>query len=136
LRQLRKMPHMELRWLLIARWLQQERVCEPKAFLPTQILKRLVKSFGKRSSWSPETLHHRALINCWLPYFVKLLHDVRKAPKTNRGESQWLKKLGYNSDAIKCAFGKRSAVPATADWVEKRTKIDSRTLQNDYSKYR
>lgn len=133
-RQLKKLPDMDLRWLLIARWLQQEGICSPEIFLPTQILRRLVKSFGKKSPLSPEVLHHWALINCWLPYFEELFRDLREAPKTNRGEKLWLTKLGYNSEAIECALGKRSAVPAAADWVEKRTRIDSRTLQNDYSK--
>jgi hypothetical protein len=131
---LNKLPEMELRWLLVSRWLQQEKICKPEDFLPTKSLKQLIKRFGKRFPWSPAVLYHKALIDCWRPYFARLLGDFHKAPKTHRGEKEWLMKQGYDCDAIECAIGKKSSVQATSEWVERRTGIKSRTLENDYSK--
>jgi len=136
LRQLKKLPDVELRWLLISRWLQQEGFCEPDEFLPKAILERLITRFTKTLPWSPEVLHHTVLMDCWRHYFDRLMADLSRAPETNQGNNEWLMKRGYEREAIECCLDKKSSIPAIAEWLERRTKIDARTLENDYSKAR
>ncbi len=85
LEELRKQPDRELRWLLVARWLKQEGVCEPDQFLPDETLRNLLRKFRehlrrRRFPASPTDLRHAASVKLWLPYFERLLTELRHAP--------------------------------------------------------
>ncbi len=142
LRYLRKLDEPELRWLLIARWLDEEGVCEPEEFLPTGVLQRMVKRESKeRMRVSRRDFYHWRLIKVWLSYFEALLTDLRNAPKNyQRRRVEALLIQGYRLDAIESALGKHSAVQATTSWLEEREGKDARkgmtarTLENAYSR--
>src|SRR5882762_6013943 len=79
LQQLKKQEDTELRWLLIARWLKQEGICEPAQFLRNDMLRRLAKRYQKNLSLSPTDLKYWAIIENWLPYFKKIRDALRAA---------------------------------------------------------
>jgi hypothetical protein len=141
LRYLRKLDDTELRWLLIARWLDEERICDPEDFLPKGVLQRMVKRLSKRRMRVAPTdwfLWKRVMV--WRPYFESLLADRHKLGKINRGREEALLKKGYRRDAIELALGRHSAVQATTSWLEQREgfgakkRLTARTLENAYSR--
>lgn len=87
---LKKPQDMEFRWLLIARWLKQERVCEPKQFLPQDVCRILIKRFHAKIPMSATVLLHRALIRNWQTYFVRIREETPKqeAPFTRPRRSR------------------------------------------------
>jgi hypothetical protein len=122
----------EERLLVLASWLCQENVCEVQDIVDDQILQRLSKqTFG---CFSNSDFRHADRVRSWLPYFERLLTDLR----TYKTATAKLLKLGYAEAAVTAANGKRSAIPAACEWlVESRdavSNVEALTLQNAYSR--
>jgi hypothetical protein len=141
-RKLKKLQETDLRWLLIARWLEGEGVSKAEEFLPKEILERLLKRAKKaRLRVSASDLQMTRLIRIWLPYFARLLDDRDKLLKKRRGVIEALKelsKMGYLESAADSIVGKREPVPAVITWLalsrEGTCPANERTLQNAYSR--
>jgi hypothetical protein len=134
LEHLSKQQDRELRWLLVARWLQQERVCEPKQFLPPDLLQRLVKRFQRHMRASEQDFFYTNLIDNWLPYFHRLQKALQETQlRRNREE---VTKLGYDSSTVDWALRKRSPIEAVCGWLSKHQKKtgSARTLRNAYTR--
>lgn len=143
LKTLKRLDEADLRWLLIAKWLETEGICEAEAFLPREILERLLTRASKtRLQISPTDLQQARLIRIWLPYFKKLMSDAEKLGKIHRGPVSTLIKMGYIPTAIDSIFNRRSAVPATINWLVSREETASankkpkneRTMEVAYSR--
>jgi hypothetical protein len=149
LRDLRKVKDIESRWILIARWLKNEGICEPEEFLPPPVLRRALKRVRSATTkLSPTKLHYWRLMTIWMPYFDSLFHDRSAVSKTHRRVEDELMKLGYSRDAVKFSrprneeefsMRKRSSVQAVAGWLEERgplrgaKHVSAGTLKNAYS---
>jgi len=140
---LKSVEKVELRWLLLARWLRDEGVCEPTDLLPKKVLDHLVTQFKKKNAISATDVYYSRLIDNWLPYFERLLTDLGKTPE--KLPRKWLKEQGHDPSAIDCVFGvggrKRSGVLFVAcEWLTKKREdisdikkdTDARTLLNAY----
>jgi hypothetical protein len=88
LENLKKLPGCELRWLLIARWLKQERVCEPKQFLPDDVLRNLVKKFSQRERVSPTDFRDGMIVRTWLPYFEQVQAELLARKNLSRAREE------------------------------------------------
>ena len=144
LKTLKKLDETDLRWLLIARWLESEGICQAETFLPKEILERLLERASKeRLQVSPTDLQQARLIEIWLPYFRKLLADAKKARKAHRGSVDTLLKMGYVRSAVESTLGRSSEIAATASWLALRDddgredgkkRWQERTLVNAYTR--
>ena len=134
LEHLRKQEDRELRWLRVARWLQQERVCEPRQFLPPDMLRHLVKRFQRKMHVSEREMFYNKLIENWLPYFKRLQRDL-EARKDLRRKREEVTKLGYDADAVDLTMRKRSLIEAVCSWLARHQKDTggARTLRNAYT---
>jgi hypothetical protein len=135
LEHLRKQKDRELQWLLVARWLKQERVCEPRQFLPPDVLRRLVKRFQRKMHASERDVFYNKLIENWLSYFKRLRKDL-EARKDLRRKREEVTKLGYDADAVDWTIRKRSLIEATCSWLAQHQKNtgSARTLRNAYTR--
>jgi hypothetical protein len=143
-KKLKKLRDPNLRWLLIARWLEGEGVCKAEEFLPKEILKRLLtRARNTRFQVSPGDLQLARFVRIWLPYFERLLDDRKKLLGKRRGvvgAMKELPKLGYVETAIRSTIGKREPVQATITWLTSRgegyqaNEIEESTLQKAYSR--
>ena len=143
---LKKLPTVELRLLLVARWLRDNGVCEPEEILPAGVVKYLIKVFKKERGISFTDIYYAKLIKNWLPYFERLLEDRPQVSGTSHlGLTQWLIKQGHDRSAVECAMGskrnKRSALSIGCEWLVRREDIrdikaeaDAGTLRNAYSR--
>lgn len=122
----------EGRLFLLARWLSQEKVCEPEDIVGIELLRRLAKKTFRILSSSD--FHHAGRVRKCLRYFEKLLTDFG----THKGAVSELVKLGYDEAAVGAARRKRSAIPAACEWLAGRrdsvSNVDALTLQNAYSR--
>ncbi len=130
---LKKLQDRELRWLLIARWLKQERVCEPEQFLPDAMLQDLVKKFSNPERFSPADFHGAFLIHAWVPYFEQLKAELSSRKNLSR-EKEEVARLGYDEKAIGWAFRKHSLIQAICEWLGERKGREPSTLRNIYSR--
>jgi hypothetical protein len=133
LQHLRKQQDTELRWLLIARWLKQEGVCEPRQFLPNDMLRRLVRRYQKTLSLSPTDLKYWAIIQNWRPYFEGIRDALRARKSLNRARQE-VEKLGYDPRAVGWVRHTRSVLEAIYGWLGKDKKGVSAKLRNAYSR--
>jgi hypothetical protein len=142
-KKLTKLQESELRWLLIARWLEGEGVCKAEEFLPKEILKRLLKrAKSGRLKVSPRDLQLARWVRIWLPYFERLLDDRDRLLKKCRGIRLAMNELsgrGYVEGAIDSTVGKREPVQAVITWLTSRGEAgmgttNERTLENAYSR--
>jgi hypothetical protein len=138
---LRKALSSEARLMILAWWLKQEGVCEPHQFLPRETVKKLCAEGRKRlKGMSFQDLRYFYLIRIWLPYFERLLNDLRELSGDPEARDR-LAKAGYRVEAVECAIGRREPVPAVCEWVSHRLirsprkEIDARTLQNAYTRF-
>jgi hypothetical protein len=135
LRLLKEFDDTELRWLLLARWLSEESICEPDEFLPPAILESLIKRYkAQTAKLSERDCLVWNLISIWHLYFSELQVAARKLPKRLRDHQQALAKLGFDPAAVHWILGTRSLVPAITRWLEERGKGDARSLENAYSR--
>jgi hypothetical protein len=141
LRHLKNLDDPELRWILIARWLNVEAVCDPEDFLPASMFRRMLKKTrAAKIRLSSTDVYLWRLVRIWLPYFEYLLADLNRAPRSHRGPKEALVKGGYLEDAVEWSLQKRSAVQAVTSWLEQRNtpkgskQLSARTLENAYSR--
>jgi len=135
LRMLKQFDDAELRWLLVARWLHEEEVCEPDEFLHPTILQHLIKKYlAQTAKFSTTDCRNWCLIRTWALYFSPLQDAARKIPKMTRRRKELLAGLGFDEGAVHYISVTRSLVGAIASWLEDRGKGDARTLENAYSR--
>ena len=120
---LKNCPDNESRFLLLARWLKQESVCEPKDFLPRQVFQTLTRQARQRAkAISLTDWRYFFVINAWKPYFESQIADLRRIEKADRRVKEGLLKMGYEEQAVVLVMPKRkrSVVPAVCEWLEAR----------------
>jgi len=124
----------ESRWILVARWLRQEGVCEPEAFLPKEynvgyLTRKLWKGIRRRD------LVHVNRVEIWLPYFQNLLKD-RDSLKAQgvRRILQELVRLGYEQSAVEVAENEKSPLEAIYSWLHARKLGSVEAIRNAYSR--
>lgn len=126
---LARMSDKQARLLFIARWLAEEKVCEPEDIIGTEELQRQAQKICR---WIPEAaFHHADRVRAWIPYFERLLDDFRIAKGTGI-----LIHRGYERSAIQASYRKHSAIEAACEWLVTRDKslnVDPPTLRNAYS---
>jgi hypothetical protein len=126
----------ELRWLLLARWLKQESICEPEKFLPKPILDRIVRRYFKAKEVSVSDLFYWALITGWKIYFARLLSDLQRVQSEQGDPQAALVSMGYDATAIRSVIVRKSIASAIMHWISERRHLQVETLQNAYSKTR
>jgi hypothetical protein len=129
---LKEYPGREQRWLLLALWLKEERICEPMEFLPAQVYGNLTGEKRAALRVSITDVQHYCQVEAWKPYFERLLKDRRK--KESRDPERDLKRAGYTIEAINAARNKRLAIPAVCEWLAGILDIDTGTFRNAHSR--
>ena len=115
---------------IIALWLAEERICEPEGILGSEELQRQAAKMFRGLSASD--FRHADTVRAWIPYFERLLPDLRTA-KHNRD----LVSRGYEEGAVQAASKKRSPVAAACEWLAKSRpslNITGATFANAYSR--
>jgi len=117
----------ESRLFIFAWWLKQENVCEPEDILGREEIQRLTR---KRLGFlSKSEFEHACRVRAWLPYFERLLKDLKTKSRAE------LVRSGYEHTAVEASYGKLSAVEAVCSWLSDRPPIcDALTLRNAFSK--
>ncbi len=133
---LREQKDAELRWLLLARWLKQEIICEPEKFLPKPILDRLIRRFLSSSRISAADLSYWVVITGWKTYFGRLQADLQKVQREQRDPQPALEEMGYDAAAVRFAITKKTIASAIMHWIAERRHLPVETLQNAYSRMR
>ena len=133
---LRRENDVEMRWLLLARWLQQEGICEPEKFLPRPVLASLVRRFFRSLRISAADTSYWAVITRWTPYFARLKSDLHRLRSEQEDPQTALIKMGYDGAAVGFAIKKGSVPSAIMHWVAKRRNMQVEKLQNAYSRTR
>jgi hypothetical protein len=138
---LKALDDHELRWVLVARWLKEENICEPDKFLPPDVLRRALKKVRvMQVRSSPTDVYLWRLVRIWLPYFGNLNEDRRKIPASRRGPGDALVNMGYSKDAVSWSLETHSLIQAITNWLAERSttphskRVSARTLANSYSK--
>jgi hypothetical protein len=131
---LRGQKDRKFRWLIMARWLKQEQVCQPDAFLPKSILQELTRKYFASKRLSPANLVYWSIVTGWKPYFRSLRSELKKARKEHKDPRSTLEAMGYESTAVNCAINKRQLISTIIDWVAKRNHFEAANLANAYSK--
>ncbi len=114
----------------IAWWLVQEKVCKAEQIVGREELRRQANKMFHRLSVTD--FHHADRVRAWIPYFGRLLRDLRAAKANSR-----LLREGYNQTAIQAAHKKRSPTAAACDWLADNRpslNVSSATLANAYSR--
>jgi len=131
---LKKCSDNEARLYVLACWLKQEGVCQPKDFLPKDVFQEFTREARRLSEkFSPTDWRYGALVDAWLPYFKKLIGDLRRIRKTNR-RAKDLMDAGYDQQTINLVvqMKTRSAIKAACDWLANRQSATAGTLRNAY----
>jgi len=124
----------DLRWLLIARWLEGEGICRAEEFLPKEVLNRLLdRAKAARLPVSPTDLQYARLIRIWLPYFGRLLQDLKATQKDRRNPKEALVRMGYTRESVESAVGKKSELQAVISWLAVRKAEDNTSEINEHS---
>lgn len=129
-----KCKKIETRWIILARWLKQEGICEPDEFLPKEMdLKSLSRKFWRGTR--KQDFFHVARVEIWWPYFSRLLDDRdRLQVKGVRRISEELEELGYDAAAIGIAVQEKSPREAIYSWLSSRNVATVEGLRNAYSR--
>jgi hypothetical protein len=129
-----KYKEIEARWILVARWLRQEEICEPEDFLPKEMdLKSLTRKVWRGTR--RQDFFHVARVEIWMPYFSGLLgdRDRLKASGVRRIDEE-LEKLGYDATAVGIAGQEKSPREAIYSWLSNRKLGTVEALRNAYSR--
>jgi hypothetical protein len=131
---LKEQTDPEIRWFLVAKWLKQEGVCEPRQFLPGEVRQRLIKRYQRQMQMSPTDLFHRALIRNWRIYFERIRSELEKTKSVSRKKEE-VHNLGFEMKAIRLIAKKKSSdINAICQWLYSRGVGDPRKLRNSYSR--
>jgi hypothetical protein len=130
---LREFNDRKNRWIILARWLREEGVCEPEMFLPKEVkLKSLLRKVWKGSR--RKDLLYVVQVESWLPYFRRLLDERNKLNERNIHRiTEELEKLGFELSAIEVANEEKSALQATSSWLSSQGLVSMETFRNAYS---
>ena len=126
-------------WWLLARWLRTEGIREPDDVVPAEVLKRLNQAATVRANKLLNTdFYNVLLVRIWLPSTEPLLRKKRWLKSSGRNERNELKRVGYDSDALKVLLPRErqweSPVEFTCAWIEWRTRYNADTIRNSYSR--
>lgn len=143
---LRNAGDSETRWFWLAAWLKQEKICQPKDFLPSEIYNKLTKDVRKKfRGMSPRDGYFFNLVETWTPYFKRLIADFRVIKEKNRkamrsgtkgrriDPTENLLRAGYEPNAVPIVRKKRSAVAAAYAWLAHRGYGDESRIRNAHS---
>lgn len=129
-RLLRNADSLEAKLRLLAMWLRQERILQPREFLSKQSRKRLVesilsafdepkrkapgpkaKSKVRRLTARPSELRYALVGEAWKPYF-ELMHAEYEGLATRRRTEpeRRLTQLGFDASAVEIALGSTKAL--------------------------
>jgi hypothetical protein len=125
---LKASPSREDRLWILANWLSQEGVCQPKDLLGkdyAQYQRRALR--GPRGRLSFTQLRLAWIVDEWKPYFEQLLRARRKGLD--------LRRLGFEESAIRSAIRKRSAIAAACEYIASGSRRDSHALANAHSRF-
>ncbi len=135
LEHLKETNTIESRWLLIARWLKQEGVCEPEGIMPPAMLRRALRSYQRKERISNKDCYKWCLVSIWIPYFERLIRDRRSAPKSNLEPHERLRNQGYEPGAITASMDRESPIAAVTSWFEASDeKLNGRSFETAYSR--
>ena len=122
----------EARLLVLARWLKQEGVCQPREFLPRKIYQKSARNaFGQRKPFSATDWRYVFIVDAWKPYFERLVGDLRTIEKgTKRHGREQLLSTGFEEGAVDLVLAskKRAVLPAVCEWLESHRKIGRHVL--------
>jgi hypothetical protein len=128
---LQKAGDRKARWIILARWLRQEKVCEPEDFLPPKFsLDSLADGLSKGTRRRDPL--HLARVEIWLPYFQRLITDIKvlREQKVQRIREELVTRK-YDPAAIEEALKhERSALEALYHWLGKRHNTSPGTFRN------
>lgn len=128
-RLLRNASGRDERWIVLARWLRQEKVCVPEDLLPTGFFTRLAKQVWKGTR--QDDVSRSALVDVWLPYFRQLINEVTLLEKQGvRRIAEVLKDKGYDATAIELTSREHSPFEAVYLWLEDRGHGSAETFRN------
>lgn len=145
---LRNAGDSETRWFLLTAWLKQEKICQPKDFLPAEIYNKLSKDVRRKfKGLSPRYAHYCNLVEAWTPYFERLIKDFHAIKEENRKSrragikarpidpTETLIQAGHDPDAVRIVVNdrRRRAVPAAYFWLAPREHCDAFTIRNAHS---
>jgi uncharacterized protein (UPF0335 family) len=134
LKLLREEDDTELRWLLLGRWLKQEKICDPEEFLPKQILEGLIRRYYRAKKFSAADLTYWAAITQWKPYFERLESDLQEVRQKQGDVQAALKRMGYDAGAVNSTIEKRTTASRIMHWFAARRHVQIEKLQNAYSR--
>jgi hypothetical protein len=142
---LKKIENNDDLWFFLALWLKHEAIREPEEFLPAAIYKRLTRNVRKRIQGISFTdMRYFELVQCWNPYFTRLLENSERLRSSHADLQKELCSLGYELKAIGLIKQKRwrSAIELACEWLAMRQIIPAknndpdpaRMLRNAYSR--
>lgn len=132
---LKALHSMPYRWLLLALWLKQEKICEPRDLLPPVLYEKLISEKLAILRVSKTELAYWQMVEIWIPYFDRLLMDRHRLKKDgSRDPDQELRNAGYDPKAVIAAIKKRTAREAAYEFLANRRKVDAGTIRNAHSK--
>jgi len=130
LKLLRSARDRHSRLFVIAWWLAEEKICDPEEIVGFEELQQRGKKMFR--CLSAGDFRHADTVRAWIPYFKRLLPDLRAAKDNSR-----LLREGYNQTAIQTTYKKRSPTAAACDWLADNRpslNVSSATLANAYSR--
>src|ERR1019366_5690417 len=144
---LRNAGDSEARWFLLAAWLKQEKICQPKDFLPSKIYNKLTKNVRRKfKGISRRHAQYGNVVEAWRPYFdrlIKAFHAIKEGNRKSKragikprriDPAETLRQAGYDKDAVYFVVSLRKrAVPAAYFWLAPREHWDESTIRNAHS---
>jgi|HubBroStandDraft_2_1064218.scaffolds.fasta_scaffold00595_9 hypothetical protein len=125
LRHLRRAGDESARLRVIASWLKQEGICQPREFLPKSDFLDMTAPFaGVLHGIVPSKLRYAHIVENWRPYFDALIaksHELGSADLN--GKAKKLERLGFVTSAVKAVVWQpsRSPIAAICRWLPTRT---------------
>jgi hypothetical protein len=122
LERLKKARDRKTRWIVLARWLRQENLCEPEDFLPEEFnLDSFIRELWEGKDSRRDDPFDVALIEIWLPYFRQLMADTEALRQRNvRRIAEELIRMGYDPAASALAAHESSALETLYAWLANR----------------
>jgi len=126
-------------WLLLAKWLKQEKLFTPEEILPVGVLKRLTKNVRDRyRHLRPSQLLYANLVEVWLPYFEALFNEYRRSNNSRKKDTPAaLQESGFDSHAVGIVTSidrrRREPTSAAVEWASRRLDVDASAVSNAHS---
>jgi len=126
-------------WLLLAKWLKQEKLFSPDEFLPVSVFRRLTKTVRDQyRHLRPSQLLYANLVEVWFPYFGALLNDYRGlGDSRKKGSPADLRENGFDRTAVEIVTStdrrRRQPTSAAIEWASRRLDIEASAVANAHS---